>query len=110
MKLSQFKQIIQEEIRKVIKEYKDSEGFESIEGGYGVMYKGPSLSAVGTLIKMGEKGGVYKVGRTMDGRNSILMTNVKNSSDKVAFKDEAKMLAYLQDYVDPRGGTQSSQF
>lgn len=110
MKLTQLKRIIKEEIRKVIKEYKDSEGFESIDNSYYVRYKGPSLSAVGTLIKMGDKGGIYKVGRTTDGRNSIIMTKVTNSSDKMVFRDEAKMLAYLQDYVDPKGGTQSSQF
>ena len=108
MKLSQFRQIIQEEIRKVLREVNGSDGFEPIEGNYYVTYKGPSLSSAGTLIRLGEKGGEFKVERT--GSNAIAMVNVKNSSNRVVFKDEAQMLRYLQDYVDPKGGTQSSQF
>ena len=106
MKLSQFKQIIREEVRKILREVNGNDGFEPIEGNYYVTYKGPSLSSVGTLVRLGEKGGEFKVERN----NPIVMVHVKNSSNRLVFKDEAQMLRYLQDYVDPKGGTQSSQF
>lgn len=111
MKLSQLKQIIKEEVRKVLEISSiDANGFQPIEGNYYVQYKGPSLSSVGTLVKLGDKGGMYKVGRTTDGRNNIVMIGVDNASNRIVFASEAKMLTYLQDYVDPKGGTQSSQF
>jgi hypothetical protein len=85
----------------------DSDGFEHIPDNYDVMYKGSSLTAPNTIIRMGTKGGEYKVSN-QGGR--IILTNVKNSSDKIVADSEQELLRLLQDYVDPKGGTQSSQF
>jgi len=98
------KQLIKEEVKRALLE---AQSFQHLQSNYEITFSGPSISADGTIIKKGDKGGEYRV-EHRGGR--IYMINTKNPSDKDIFDTEKEMIRYLNDYTDPMGGRQSSRF